>query len=188
MWRSSIIGHKGLYLQAQDPPGGGTPPPKDPPATPPQNADAMPASWEEIFKHPRFKELNEAKSKAEQRLAEIEAKEKEQTEAALKKNNEWKELYEGTQNDLKKERATNLRLKVAASKGLPAEMVDRLRGETEAELNTDADSLLALMKPTEPRKGVPPIGSGGKPITIDLTTETDPAKIREAIKSGAFRQ
>lgn len=40
-----------------------------------------------------------------------------------------------------------LRAKVATAKGLTPELVDRLRGDTEEEMEADADALLALTKP-----------------------------------------
>lgn len=42
-----------------------------------------------------------------------------------------------------------LRLRVAITKGLPASLVDRLRGATEQELTADADELLKLVTPPE---------------------------------------
>lgn len=53
----------------------------------------------------------------------------------------------------------NARLRVALSKGLPADLVDRLRGQTPEELSADADALLALVGPT--RSPVPPTFGGG---------------------------
>lgn len=45
-----------------------------------------------------------------------------------------------------------LRQSVALTKGLPAELVDRLRGDDEDSLIADADSLIALLNtPTSPR-------------------------------------
>ncbi|HEX5543690.1 MAG TPA: hypothetical protein VFX60_19405 [Micromonospora sp.] len=42
------------------------------------------------------------------------------------------------------------RYRVAVAKGLPADLVDRLRGSTEEELTADADKLLALVAPAKP--------------------------------------
>ena len=50
------------------------------------------------------------------------------------------------------------RLKVATSKGIPADLAARLVGDTEDEMAEDADRLLALMKPTEPT----PTGPAGR--------------------------
>lgn len=157
-----------------------------PPAatTPPVTEEKFPASWEEVFKHPRFKELNTRAQTAEQRIKEIETKEKEANDKALAEQNKWKELYENAQKDLSKEKVNNIRLKVASSKGLPVELVERLRGETEEELATDADGLLALMKIEPQSKGLAPARRTGSAASLDLLTETDPAKIREAYRQG----
>lgn len=54
------------------------------------------------------------------------------------------------------------RLRVAVSKGVPAELVDRLRGDTEDELAADADKLLALVvKDETPRPPAPDLRQGG---------------------------
>jgi hypothetical protein len=141
--------------------------------------DALPKSWEDIFKHPRFKELSTRAAKAEKALADADA-------AKLKEINDYKSLFEKTESELKTERANNLRLKVASSKGIPADLFDRLRGETEEELAKDADTLLALLKPApkadDKGKGLPSLNGGGGSPEIDFTKETDPAKIREAYR------
>lgn len=54
----------------------------------------------------------------------------------------------------------NARLRVALAKGLPVDLVDRLRGDTEDELAADADSLLALVKPDAPRLPAPDPSQG----------------------------
>lgn len=56
---------------------------------------------------------------------------------------------------------TAIRQKVALEKGVPANLVDRLRGDDEDSLSADADELLALLnKPTTPR---PDPSQGAKP-------------------------
>jgi len=47
-------------------------------------------------------------------------------------------------------RGEAMRARVALSKGLAADLADRLRGSTEEELSEDADRLLALVKPAGP--------------------------------------
>jgi len=148
------------------------------PTTEPEAKDAPPKSWEEIFKHPRFKELSTRATKAEKALADADA-------AKLKEVSDYKTLFEKTEGELKQERAINLRLRVASSKGIP-DLYTRLQGETEEELLQDAEGLLALLKPApkadDKGKGLAPLnGSGGSP-EIDFTKETDPAKIREAYR------
>lgn len=57
--------------------------------------------------------------------------------------------------------AANMRQRVALAKGLPADLVDRLRGSNEDELSADADALLALVKaPTSPKPDLSQAGSG----------------------------
>jgi len=45
--------------------------------------------------------------------------------------------------------AENTRLKVALAKGLPADLADRLKGDTPEEIAADADALLALVGNTQ---------------------------------------
>lgn len=55
----------------------------------------------------------------------------------------------------KSTKAENLRLRVALSKGLTgdkADLADRLRGNTQEELEADADKLLSHLAPPEPKK------------------------------------
>jgi len=76
--------------------------------------------------------------------------------------------------DLERE---NARLKVALDKGLPKDLVPRLVGNTEEELATDADSLLALLGPQQ--KGIHDNGPRPKVDPPDLRT-----RIVEAEKAG----
>jgi hypothetical protein len=126
--------------------------------------------------------VNDKAKTLETRLAELENGQKTAQEAALKEQNKYKELYEQREKELKAEKTNNLRLRVATSKGLPMELVDRLRGETEDDMTKDADALLAFLKPAEPKTppGVPPLKLGTGASQIDFSTETDAAKIREA--------
>lgn len=56
--------------------------------------------------------------------------------------------------------ARSMRQQVALDKGLPAELVDRLRGDTEEDLADDADRLLALI--SAPRNPAPDPTQGGR--------------------------
>lgn len=170
---------KGIYFQS-DPPATGAPP-SDVPVP-----EKFPTSWEEIFQHPRFKELNTKAQQATAELERIKAAEKEANNKALAEQNKWQELYQSTQTALAVEKVSNLRLKVASSKGLPIELVERLRGETEEEISKDADGLLLLIKPKE-GPGLPRTRGNNQAAVIDLQTETDPAKIREAVRQGATK-
>jgi chromosome segregation ATPase len=62
---------------------------------------------------------------------------------------------------------TTIRQRVALTKGVPADLVDRLRGDTEDEIAADADALLALVSaPKSPR----PDPSQGPRTTASGTT------------------
>ena len=57
-----------------------------------------------------------------------------------------------------------MRFRVAASKGVPADLIDRLQGDSEDELSADADTLLKLVSDGKksgnhvPREGATPSG------------------------------
>lgn len=75
------------------------------------------------------------------------------------------------ETDLKAARQELLRMRVAAQKALPAEWIDRLRGETEEEMAKDADVILASIQKVvveqQPDKKPRPLngagGNGGQP-------------------------
>lgn len=71
------------------------------------------------------------------------------------------------------------RVRIGAKHGLPEELIDRLRGDTEEEILADAETLLALVARRTPPTGKPTEhlrGGGGQPAEPD---ETDPDKIAE---------
>lgn len=63
----------------------------------------------------------------------------------------------------------SLRNRVALEKGLPANLVDRLRGESEADIAADADALLALVN--APRSPMPDPTQGSKGAAAPATPE-----------------
>lgn len=63
----------------------------------------------------------------------------------------------------------SLRHRVALEKGLPANLVDRLRGESEADIAADADALLALVN--APRSPMPDPTQGSKGEAAPATPE-----------------
>jgi len=146
----------------------------------------VPASWDEIFQHPRFKELNTRAQRAEEAL-------RLQQDDKLKEQNKYKELYEQTGTKLTAAESKALRLEIALEKGLTLKQANRLSGTTKEELLADADDFLADLTPKEKEnqqsteKGLPAHKSGGSSNQIDLTTETDPAKVREAIRKGQVK-
>jgi len=86
-------------------------------------------------------------STAAQRLAALEEAQK--TEAQ-----KLAERAEAAEKERDAMRLETLRARVAITKGVPADLVDRLRGDTEDDLAEDADRLLALIQPGKPRGDV----------------------------------
>jgi hypothetical protein len=125
----------------------------------------------------RFREVNERARTLEAQIAKIEADRKAATEKAAAEQGQWQQLAEQRANELAAERLNNLRLKVASQKGIPPDLVDRLRGEDQTAMEKDADALLAFLKPaTGP--GVPPPSRNGQPARLDIESMT-PEEIRK---------
>lgn len=84
------------------------------------------------------------------------------------------ELQKATERAEKAERQlaalqhNQLRLEVAAAKGLPASAAARLQGTTREELEADADDFAALVKPGQPANGLriePPVSGNAQPTS-----------------------
>ncbi len=80
------------------------------------------------------------------RLKEFEDRDKSETERLSGERDNLK----GENGSLAQE---NLRLRVAIEKELPAELIDRLKGESKEEMEADADQLLELVKAPAKREG-----------------------------------
>lgn len=164
---------KGFYFDGDSGGAGSTPPaepPKEPPA-PPKEPEPKTIPYE------RFKEINDKANDLEKQMQKFTDTQKKASEDALKEQNKWKELYEAKEKEAAEKVKENMRLRVAQSKGLPADLIDRLRGETQEELETDADSLMEFMKsPVGP--GIPPRGKSGGTTRLDIKTMT-PEEIRK---------
>lgn len=82
-------------------------------------------------------------------------------------------------------------LSVGAKLNLPVALVGRLQGGTEAEMEADAQTLLALMGngATQQRvPGIPPVPAGNQPVTFTQTQLQDPKFVRanaEAIRKAS---
>lgn len=125
----------------------------------------------------RFKEVNGRLKKMGDRLAEIEQERRDAEERQLKDQEKWKELAEKREQELAAERRARLRLQVASSKGIPADLADRLQGESAEEMAADADWMLEYLKPSE-GPGVPPAKKGGGSTKLDLESMS-PGEIRQ---------
>ena len=129
----------------------------------------------------RFKEVNEKYKTLEAQLKEIQDRQKVEDEKRLKEQGDYKKLYEDLQSQLNTEKVTNMKLKLASSKGLPVDLVNRVQGATEEEITKDIDSLLAFMKKETP-SGVTPPPKGGSSSNFDFATAT-PEQVRQYLAS-----
>ena len=59
--------------------------------------DGPPATWEDVFKHPRFKELQRQAKEAQAALAAQQAEREAAEQAKLKDEAKWQQLYETTE-------------------------------------------------------------------------------------------
>lgn len=122
----------------------------------------------------------EARKEAEKRLKELDARVKEFEDRDKTEQERAQEHLERLTGDLDATRASlaaaelNLaRVEVAHAKGIPTELVPRLRGETREELEADADALLEIVGKREaeaPRKPKP-VGSLGTGGNANLTPQ-----------------
>ena len=150
-----------------------TDPTKQAPAQPPaqETSPAAPVPYE------RFKEVNEKYKALEAQVKEFQEIQKAAEENRLKEQNDFKTLFEKTEAELKRERTNNMKMRVASSKGLPVDLVNRIQGETEEDIAKDVDSLLAFMKKETPG-GVNPPPKGGSSSNFDFASAS-PQQIRE---------
>lgn len=133
----------------------GDPPPADPPA-----ADPPPPSGDKTFtqdqldkvvgerlarERDKFADYEDVKAKAA-RLDEIENEKRSDVEKLTGERDTLKGERDTFKTDAETKAHENLRLRVALDKRLPAELVDRLQGETKEDLEADADKLLGLVK------------------------------------------
>jgi len=102
--------------------------------------------------------LDKAKAQADKQT---EAARAEAERKAAEEQGEFKKLYEATTAELERERAAKAQIererlidRVATKHGLPDELRDRLRGETEEELAADAEKIAGLLK-TDSRRTPP---------------------------------
>jgi hypothetical protein len=173
--------------------------------------DDFPKSWDDVFKHKRFKELVAEKNSLAERLAAIDKAQKESEKAQKDKERktaeeqgQYQKVAEGLKAELKaiqdeletskitkikaeedaaRERLNMLKIKAAAAVGLPVDFFDRLKGENEEEIMADAKKLIEAF----PVKTTPNLntdsknGVGSKPIVM---AKTDAEISEEAARLG----
>lgn len=118
--------------------------------------------------------LQREKAASEKKQLEAAAKAAEETAA---KNGEWEKVAKAKeaelaqlQTALKAKELADLKRTIAEKVGLPTQLAARLVGETEADIETDAKSLLeTLPKPAKPGAG--PIPNPGSSATTGETTD-----------------
>lgn len=118
------------------------------PQTPPEGGPepkVFDAEYVEKLRKESAKYRTEAKANADAaaRLAALEESQKTETQRLQDERDALKAERDAVRGEV-------LRARVALTKGLSAELADRLRGATEDELSEDADRLLALLKPSGP--------------------------------------
>lgn len=116
----------------------------------------------------RFAEVNRRARELETQLAAFQNQAKTAEEERLAGEAKWKELAEKREQELKAVQSqlqeasiAQLRLQVAATHGIPANLAGRLVGSTLEELTTDAQAMQGFLKPVTP--GMPPLGNNRQP-------------------------
>ena len=164
-------------------------PTADPPAPEPSATDDLGDAGKKAIAAERArvkdleKQLRDLKPLAD-KAKELEDAKKSEQERLTEQLNAAKAEAEATKAEL-------LRLRVAAEKGLPAELAARLQGGDEDELAEDADRLLALMGPKTPQSpGSADAGPRGtsKPGQLgpDDFSRMSAEQIVEAYQAGQF--
>lgn len=141
--------------------------PDDNPTAPEQTgeaaptADTAPKDWQaEADKWKALARKHEGAAKANMSAAERLAALEESQKSEVQK---WQDRATTLERTANESTAALARYRVAVAKGLPPELVDRLRGNSEEELAADADQLLELVRPNTVT--VTPSFNGGPRLT-----------------------
>lgn len=128
----------------------------------------------------RFKQINDQLQQLRAAQDKADAAAKASREKELAEQQKWQQLYEQRELELKSERLTNARLRISASKGLPADLIDFLQGDSEETITANAEKLLQFIaKPAAPAApGVPPGNRNAQPARLDVNNMT-PEEIRK---------
>ena len=144
---------------------------------PQPGGDEQPATYDreyvERLRRDTAKFRNEAKANAEaaKRLAALEDAQKSESQRQT-------EQLQALQRERDEAAQALARYRVATAKGVPADLVDRLRGNNEDELTEDADRLLAILRPgTQPSP--PPSFDGGPRSPVNTSGDIN-SQIRAA--------
>lgn len=156
--------------------------------TPNPNTPNFDGPFDEAKAQRLVENLRESERKLKEELATLRPKAAEFDKLEESKKTETQKLSEQLAVETAKREALErqaLRFKVGVAKGLPAELIDRLQGETEEDLQADADKLLKLVTPEAP--GVPRASrTQGAPENGSPASGSN-ASINEAIRRAARR-
>ena len=137
----------------------------------------LPDSVKEVLRKERA-----ARREADKRANAAETKAKEYEDAQKSEAEKTLERAETAERERDAAKAEVLRMKVAARVGLPDELVDRLRGDSEEALEEDAKSLMAALGEKPGKKKTPAPRDGETPKATDLD-----AQIAAAEKAGDWQ-
>jgi len=126
-----------------------------PPTTPPATGDSIGDAGRAAIKAERDA-AKAAREEAKAATAELE-----RIRAALAGKESDEQTVATARAEAEAAKATALRYKVAAEKGLPADLIPRLVGDTEADLAADADALIALVAKGKPKRKDAGAGNNG---------------------------
>lgn len=115
-------------------------------------------------------EVARALKKANKEAEQARLKLKEYEDAQKSEQEKLAEAKTAAEKDAASARQELVRYKVGAAKKLPPELIERLRGENEGEMEEDADRLLALLKPGSPN-GSADQGARGAPAGDESMTD-----------------
>lgn len=104
--------------------------------TEPETATVTPEGYRAM--QAALRKANKEAERSRLRLKDIEDRDKSEAQRALDRANEAERRAADAERSL-------LRAKVALAKNLPAELADRLHGDTEAEMEADAETLAGLV-------------------------------------------
>lgn len=107
----------------------------------------------------KYANYDELKAKAE-KLSEIEERDKSESEKLAGKVSSLTDDNKGLKGE-------NLRLRVALDKQLPVDLIDRLRGDSQEDLEADADKLLELVKSRIDNENEPDFDGGPREPSPD---------------------
>jgi hypothetical protein len=123
----------------------------------PESGQTPSAPTEEEFDKTRAMALieklrgeNRELAKAQKRLTDLEAAEKKRSEAEMTELQKTQKELDELRTQLQGEKLARMRQEAATKANIPAEFVDRLKGETPEELETDAQKVAETLKKLKP--------------------------------------